>query len=223
MTDTAADTSLPYPQIILPHGFDFDFNPGGSKDGLLEGLKVCTAPGVEYEVTFITAKRLAEEVDSSRERNSPWFAKPAMIVVSHITGWIVDLAVRWAYGENYFLQLVDTASRGPKTSKGVLEFPGGLSHEQEDDAFERHYLQDGVARLNDGSCRPAYFQTPTRLSNEIEGQAFWGTPLFVEPGLIAVAEVRLELCRSAVATLAAQGFFDHLKPQAINAPGANEQ
>ncbi len=92
-----------------------------------------------------------------------------------------------------------------------------LFHEDFDEqaAFEmpsRGYLSHSVVQLADGSRYPVFFIDPVRLGQELEDRREAGQPYFAEVNLIVLPEVTVEAIQKAVEALAAEGYFQHLKP-----------
>ena len=96
--------------------------------------------------------------------------------------------------------------------KAVVLFPEDFDEQSAFETPSRGYLSHSIVQLPDGTRYPVFFIDPVRLRQEMEIDAQSGEPFFAEVNMIVLPEVTLERIRTAVETLAEQGFFQHLKP-----------
>lgn len=75
------------------------------------------------------------------------------------------------------------------------------------------YLGDGVVELSPDQAFPVYFFEPDAVRGIIESNIKWGFGRYLaEPGMIVVPEITLASMKSAVLSLIATGYFNHLRP-----------
>jgi hypothetical protein len=183
--------------------------------GLIEGMRVRLEDGIEFLITIIDCAHLEKAITQQNNSRNAYFAKPGLIVVSRANDWINSLAVCWAKRQEYFVRL--SAWPYPKNSSSVdsIAFPDGDIQEILSEATTRGYIENIKVVLDNGKCYSIAFFECIRVNREIEIDCVNGRPFFVEPGLIVVDTVSLDVIRGATSELAAEGYFDHLKPDML--------
>jgi hypothetical protein len=94
----------------------------------------------------------------------------------------------------------------------TIIFPDWYDERAQYEATCKGYLPDTVVLLADGTRHRVYFVDPVRLGQNLEADSNQGNPYLAEPGMVVIPEVTTEGIRKAVAGLARDGFFQHLKP-----------
>jgi hypothetical protein len=89
-------------------------------------------------------------------------------------------------------------------------FPADYDSQSEFETPLRGYLSEVEVDL-EGLRYRLFFVDPARLEQELKSNVDSGRSYFAEPNLIVLPEVTTEAIKMAVAGLARDGFFQHLK------------
>jgi len=93
-----------------------------------------------------------------------------------------------------------------------LIFDPPLDERLQFESRARGYLGDVLVELRDGSSYAVVFYDCTRLAQDLEYEISTGRMCVADAGMIVLPEVTLDNMRAAVKRLAAEGYFNGLKP-----------
>ena len=171
MTRGPAPDDSPRPLLTFPGEFDADAEYEIARGGHLRSVGVHLGKHGDYVVNFVKAETLEEEMGRLEKQGIHFYAEPAMIVVSRIGRWTIDVAVRWAVSQDYFLQLNSQPAASTTGTNAQLVLPADFDSMAEYDAQQRNYLEGAVAKLSNGLRYPLSFITPIRMRQAIEVDA----------------------------------------------------
>jgi hypothetical protein len=106
-------TATTHATIEWPDWFDERAEVEMTWKGHLSGIPIRLSDGARYEVNFITAVRLSQELELSATRGEPYFAEQGLIVIPEITLPAVQLVVERLADEGFF-QLLKPLPPAPR-------------------------------------------------------------------------------------------------------------
>jgi hypothetical protein len=106
-------TAVTHATIEWPDWFDERAETEMTWKGHLSGIHIRLADGTRYEVNFITAVRLGQELALSTQQGEPYFAEPGLIVLPEITLPTVQSVVERLADEGFF-QLLKPLPNSPR-------------------------------------------------------------------------------------------------------------
>lgn len=101
------NATSPY-TVRFPDGYDAYVEHEHYSKGYLADVTVCLADGRSFELFFVDAVRLRQDLEERGRRGNAYFAVPNMVVLEQVTAAEVSRAVDGLVKEGFFDELGPT-------------------------------------------------------------------------------------------------------------------